>query len=164
MRAVLRLLFLVPIGFVLACFAGAFALIWPFLAVGREALADPVVMFELAVGFTTLAAQIGWTALLPFCVFLVLSEALRLRSVLIHLLAGLAGGAIAAHRGPPTTEMSVQTATIAAGLAFALTYWLVAGNGAGLGRRRPAPRPRPLRADASSPSPSEAPSPSPFKD
>ena len=136
MSTVLRILFLIPMGFVLACFAGALVLLWPFVDVSPATLNNPAQVMDLAVLFTAQAAQVGWTALVPFVVFLTLSEALRLRSILIHLIAGLAGGAIAAHAEPASNDMRIQTATIVAGLAFALTYWIVAGHRAG--RRRPA--------------------------
>ncbi len=139
MSAVLRILFLIPMGFVLACCAGAAALILPFVELPGAAMSNPAQVVDLAFLFTLQAAQVGWTALVPFLVFLVLSEALRLRSILIHLIAGLVGGAIAAHAGTAATDMRVQTATIVAGLAFALTYWIVAGHGAGR-RRRATPR------------------------
>jgi hypothetical protein len=150
---VLRLLFLIPIGFVLACGAAAFALLWPFLDIGWASFTDPLQTIQLAVGFTTMAAGIGWVALVPFLIFLVLSEALRLRSVLIHLLAGLAGGALAAHAGPAVGDMRLQTATIVAGLAFALTYWAVAGHRAGRARRPLPPSPLPSSPNPPSPIP-----------
>ncbi|ALN71662.1 hypothetical protein [Aureimonas sp. AU20] len=144
MSTVLRILFLVPIGFMLACCAAAFALLWPFLDIGWATFTDPLQTIQLAMGFTTMAAGIGWVAFVPFLIFLVLSEALRLRSVLIHLLAGLVGGAVAAHAGPAVGDMRLQTATIVAGLAFALTYWVLAGHRAGR-PRRPSPSPIPVQ-------------------
>ncbi len=155
MSTVLRILFLIPIGFILACCAGAFALLWPFVDLSREALADPARVLDLAILFTAQAAQVGVTALVPFLIFMVLSEALRLRSILINLVAGLAGGALAAHAGAASIDMRVQTATIVAGLAFALTYWVVAGHRAGRTRR--------AATQVAPPSPS-SPSASPAKD
>ena len=136
MRTVFRILFLVPIGFILACYGAAFALLWPFLSLSDQALSDPFVVVELAFGFTAQAAQVGWTALLPFVAFFVVSETFSLRGVLVHLLAGLAGGLAACHLGPAPAELSLQTAQIVAGLSFALIYWIVAGHRAGLWRQR----------------------------
>ena len=157
MSTVLRLLFLIPIGFILACCAGAVALLWPFVDLSPAALADPAEVLDLMILFTAQAAQVGVTALVPFLIFLVLSEALRLRSILIYLVLGLVGGALAAHAGAVSPDMRVQTATIVAGLAFALTYWIVAGHRAG--RARPAPpraSPHPAPPPAPIPAPPQA--------
>ena len=138
MTTVLRFLFVIPIGFVLACFAAAFAMLWPFLELPDGALSDPFLVFELLVFFTAQAAQVGSAALLPWGLFMALSEITGLRSILLHMGAGIAGGFAALRLSPggAPTELSLQTAFVVAGLSFALVYWLVAGRGAGRWRRR----------------------------
>lgn len=132
MIAFLRFLFVIPFGFVLACLAGAFALLWPFLQVGRETLVDPLALFYLALGFTAQAAQVGSAALLPWGVFMVATEILGLSSVVLHAGAGLLGGFAASRLAYDTpAHLSVQTALAVSGLAFALVYWLIAGRSAG---------------------------------
>ena len=143
MRAALRLLFLVPIGFVLATFAAALALLWPFLAIPPGGFADPFVLIELTVGFTAQAVQIGSAAFVPFLLFVALAEILAIRSLLLHLGAGLLAGFVSTRLAPVVPEVSVQTASVTAGLAFALVYWIVAGRTAGRPRRRPVSAPPP---------------------
>jgi len=137
MATVLRFLLLIPTGFVLACAAAAFALLWPFLDWPPGASGDPFLVVQLVVGFTAQAAQVGSTALVPWGLFMGLSESLGWRSLLLHMGAGLVGGfaAMRLQPGGPVTEISLQTAFAVAGLSFALVYWLVAGRGAGRWRR-----------------------------
>lgn len=139
MTQVLRFLFLIPIGFVLACFAASFALLWPFVLLPTDFASDPFVVVELILGFTAQAAQVGTLALVPWGLFMAVTEILGLRSLLIHAGAGLAAGFAATRIGPGASAPSLQTAMIVAGLSFALVYWLIAGRGAGTWRRRPAP-------------------------
>ena len=137
MATVLRFLLLISTGFVLACAAAAFALLWPFLDWPPGAAQDPFLMVQLVLGFTAQAAQVGSTALVPWGLFMGLSESLGWRSLLLHMGAGLVGGfaAMRLQPGGPVTETSLQTAFAVAGLSFALVYWLVAGRGAGRWRR-----------------------------
>ena len=146
MRTTLRLLFLVPVAFVLATFAAAGAMLWPFLAIPPGALGDPFVLFELGVGFTAQAAQIGSAAFVPFALFALLAEILALRSLLAHLLVGAGAGFLSTRLAPVVPELSVQTASVTAGLAFALVYWILAGRTAGRLRHQPVstpPQPHP---------------------
>ncbi|WP_062017603.1 hypothetical protein [Aureimonas sp. AU4] len=135
MRTVFRFLFLIPLGFVAACFAAGFALLWPFLDLPPGSLGDPFVIAQLTVGFMTQCAQVGTAALVPWGLFMVASEIAGWRSLLLHAGLGALGGVVAGRMtaGAPS---SVETALVVAGLAFGLVYWLVAGHGAGLWRRR----------------------------
>lgn len=137
MRAVLRFLFVIPIGFVLACYGAAFALLWPFIEFPAAIGSDPFRMIEMFFVFTAQAAQVGSAALLPWAVFMLLTEILQWRSLLLHAAVGLLAGFATlrlAYEGamPP---MGIQTAIFLAGLAFGLIYWIVAGRSAGLWRR-----------------------------
>lgn len=151
MLTVLRFLFAIPIAFVAACLTGAFAMLWPFVDFPDGTLArDPVYLFQLVVIFLEQAAQIGSVTLLPWALFMVLSEAFGLRSILMHLAAGLCGGIailIVAY-GRTGPHASVQTSIVVASIVFALVYWIVAGRAAGGWRRpgnstKPVPPPRP---------------------
>ena len=113
---------------------------------------------ELFFFWGTVAIGAGFTGgmgLLPLAVLIVLAEAFKVRSLLIHLVAGAAflllgsygTGAITASyeesidRPPPRSHV-VEVAA-AAGIAFGFAYWLIAGRNAGRWRERRQPvRPR----------------------
>ncbi|SHJ02918.1 hypothetical protein [Aureimonas altamirensis] len=141
MRAVLRFLFVIPLGFVFACYGAAFALLWPFIEVPATIGDDPFRMVEMFFVFTAQAAQVGSAALLPWAIFMLVTEIMGWRSLLLHAAIGLASGFVAlrlAYEGamPP---ISIQTAIFLAGLAFGMIYWIIAGRAAGLWRRRASP-------------------------
>jgi hypothetical protein len=150
MIAVLRFLIVIPLGFVLACFAAAFALLWPFIDTTGAATGDPLFWLQAVLGLVAQSAQVGSTALVPWAVFMVLTESLGWRSVLLHMAAGISGGfaVIRTAYDGAQPHASVQTAMIVAGLTFALVYWIVAGRGAGLWRARKA---RPIETVESPP-------------
>ena len=139
MLTVLRFLFVIPIAFVAACLTGAFAMLWPFIDLSDASLTrDPIYLFQLIIVFMEQAAQIGSVTLLPWALFMVLSEAFGLRSILMHVAAGLCGGIailIVAY-GRTGPHASVQTAIVVASIVFALIYWIVAGRAAGRWRQR----------------------------
>lgn len=137
MSTVLRFLFVIPFGFVLACFAAAFALLWPFVDTSGAAAGDLFYWIDAAYGFYVQTAMIGSVALIPWAVFMVATEIFGLNSILIHIAAGLAAGFGYAHLayGRPGPHLSVETALVVAGLVFGLVYWIVAGRRAGRWRR-----------------------------
>ncbi|WP_102960658.1 hypothetical protein [Mangrovicella endophytica] len=137
MRAVFRFLFVIPFGFIAACLAAAFALLSPFLDVGGAGV-DPLFWIETGFGFTVQAGQVGSAALVPWGIFMAVTEVLALRSILLHAGAGALGGIAYAGMayGGAMPQASVRTALVVAGLSFALVYWLVAGRRAGSWRER----------------------------
>ncbi|MCB8839172.1 hypothetical protein [Aurantimonas sp. VKM B-3413] len=138
MGTVLRFLFVIPIGYIAACLTAAFALLWPFIAFTPASLSDPVFLLHAGFVFTAQAVQVGAVAIVPWLVFMVMTEFLALPSVLLHVTAGLIGGVaiLFVAYGSNVPHMSVQTAIIVASISFALVYWIVAGHGAGGWRRR----------------------------
>lgn len=138
MTTLLRFLFVVPFGFVAACFAASFALLSPFLDTDGARTGDPV--FWIGAGFLFLAqaAQVGSAALVPWAVFMAATEILALNSLLLHIAAGgLAGFAYAELAyGATPPPASIMTALVVAGLGFAMVYWIVAGRAAGRWRQR----------------------------
>ena len=142
MKTLLRFLFVIPTGFAAACFAAAFAMLWPFLHIPGSAGSDPVFLIHAGIIFFAQAAQIGSAMLIPWAVFMVLTETFGLSSILLHVTTGFLGGValMFAAYGRNVPHMSVQTAIIVASLTFALVYWIVAGRSAGRWRRR---RPKP---------------------
>ncbi|KQT52692.1 hypothetical protein ASG43_19790 [Aureimonas sp. Leaf454] len=144
MIAFLRFLFVIPFGFVAACGAASFALLWPFVDLSGAKDGDPFFWLQIGLGFAAQAAQVGSTALVPWGAFVLATELLGWRSLIFHALAGLAAGFLTtrfAYAGA-LPHASVQTAMAVAGLAFALVYWIIAGRGAGRWRTAtPARRP-----------------------
>jgi len=91
-----------------------------------------------------------FAAFMPVLIAVVLAEAYRIRSLLVHMVAGAAillfayyGAGLSAPREesidypPPPISRAVEI-VIAAGVAFGLTYWLIAGRNAGRWRERAA--------------------------
>ena len=155
MMTVLRFIFLLPLAFVVSCGTSAFALLWPYFERGAsERLVDPVILFQWAIAFFAQAAQIGSTLLLPWAIFMVVTEVAGLSSLLFHLVAGLVGSValilLAYRDGAPSA--GIQVAIVIAGLVFALTHWLIAGRSAGAWRTR-AGRPRRMETEGAAPPP-----------
>ncbi len=156
MLTVLRFLFVIPIAFVASCLTSAFAMLWPFLDfLGRIQVADPVYLFQLIIVFLEQAGQIGSVTLFPWALFMVLTEALALRSILLHLAAGICGGVaiVILAYGQTGAHASVQTAIVVASIVFALIYWIVAGRAAGSWRqgkgwKKPVPPPLPAATES----------------
>ena len=154
MAALLRFLFVIPFGFVAACAAAAFALLWPFVDLSGAGQNDPFFWLQIAVGFGAQSAQVGSAALVPWGVFMLATEILGLRSLLFHAVAGLVAGFLTTRLayGPDLPHGSVQTALAVAGLAFALVYWIIAGRGAGRWRKARQRRSDPAKTPAPDPS------------
>lgn len=148
MIAVLRFLFVVPIGFVAGCLAASFALLWPFIELPPGWRENGVVLLELFVGFMAQAAQIGSAALVPWALFMGLSEIFRLSSLLVHIGVGaLAGLVLARTWYGDTPPPAIQTAMVVGGIAFFMVYWIVAGRNAGAWRPIPSHSPKPRHED-----------------
>ena len=132
MIAFLRFLFVIPIGFVAGCFAAAFALLWPFLDLGPGTFDNPVITLELFFGFMAQTAQIGSAVLVPWAIFMGLSEIFALSSIVLHIVAGAAGGfALARSWYGESVPSAILTAMVVGGIAFLMVYWVVAGRRAG---------------------------------
>lgn len=143
MSAVLRFLFVIPLGFVAGCLAAAFALLWPFLDLAPGWWNDPFILFELFLGLVAQAGQIGAAALIPWAIFMVVTESLRWSSFLLHMATGaIAGLALAQVWYGGDAPAAIRTAMVVGGLAFFMVYWIVAGRSAGHWRRPPPSAPR----------------------
>jgi hypothetical protein len=95
-------------------------------------------------GLTFVASGMTWFAgFLPLAIGVVLAEAFKLRSLLIYVTTGAAMFALGAvgagvvnlyeesiDRPPPVVPHGAELAA-AAGIAFGLVYWLLAGRNAG---------------------------------
>lgn len=138
MTVLLRFLFVIPTAFVLACLTAGFALLWPFMDTSGARGGDPVFWIKAVFGVLAQSAQVGSTALVPWALFMVLTESLGWRSLILSTAAGLAGGygVMRSAYGATLPAPNVQTAMVVAGLAFALVYWILAGRSAGRWHRR----------------------------
>lgn len=100
-------------------------------------------------GIALFASGVTWfTGFLPIVIAIVVAEAARLRSLLIYAAAGAALFALGAlgagfvnpyeesiDRAPSVVPHGIELAA-AAGIAFGLVYWLIAGRRAGAWRDR----------------------------
>ncbi|MEF2071546.1 hypothetical protein [Consotaella aegiceratis] len=147
MTTVLRFLFVVLLGFVAACLAAAFALLWPFFNADAAAGAGPIFWIEAGATFFAQTMMVGSTAFIPWAIFMVATELLGVRSLLLHAAAGALGAfAFARLSYGDMPAASVTMALVVAGLVFAMVYWLVAGRAAGRWRAE-----QPDTADRSEP-------------
>jgi hypothetical protein len=90
------------------------------------------------------SAFTGAVGLLPLAILIIIGESLKIRSLLVHALAGAAMLTLGYYSSglahptyeesidepPPTVSREVQLA-VAAGAVFGFVYWLIAGRNAG---------------------------------
>lgn len=137
MRAIGRI-FAALIGFILAVIAAALFML--FASVGFEP-ANPADSFwfwgNFGVGAAMTASYLGAMALAPWAVVVVITEAFRLRSVLIYLVAGgvlgvLPALGIAPMMHPLNGDPRLIAILVATGFVGGFVYWLTAGRMAGV--------------------------------
>lgn len=137
-----RLLFLAPLGFILACIAAATTMALSLF--GFESDAEFLIPFFATVTVTTLWT--GAIAILPAVIAIALAEAFAWRSVLYYFLAGGLIALIADQAsdlviapGFPGRRLVIM---LAAGFVGGFVYWAIAGQRAGdWGSRGTSPRP-----------------------
>ena len=132
MSALLRILVVIPLGYVLACLAAGLVIALSIYGFVDE---PSPVMQGMAVAFGFVAATCaGAFAAVPMLVAIVLAEAFRWRSFFFWApfggVLGLVGKALA-ERGETVQTPGVVALYIAAGLVGGATYWLIAGRGSG---------------------------------
>jgi hypothetical protein len=133
MRAVLRLFFVIPVAFVLACIAAGLVFVVAVIGIGPDAayLVDrlPETLL-LAAGVSAVAGGFG---AVPALVAVVIAEIFGWRSLILYLVAGLLAGLTAAAAATPAPDAEVGPQVfLAAGAVGAFVYWLLAGRNAGL--------------------------------
>lgn len=145
MTAILRILFLLPIGFLAACLvAGAVIVLalaggpdgWQaFRAEFLPGERDGLFMFAGGIAGLIVAAFIA----VPSFIVILLAELFGWRSVFFYLVAGavigLSGSILPVEELLPEADVDM-TMLAAAGLAGGFVYWLIAGRSAGY-RGRP---------------------------
>jgi hypothetical protein len=138
--AIISRLFVVMIGYVLACIAASIVLTVGTLAPNWDQMVPegmPTVAIWAVVGLG--AAIIGATALLPTLLLIALTEGFAWRSIVLY---GALGGVLALAltygidfagyiRGPDSMLAREREVLAASGIAGGLVYWLFAGRKAG---------------------------------
>jgi hypothetical protein len=136
LRAVLRILFVVPFAYVAACLAaGAFIVLVVFAAEGDAvALAPESDMVELVFVILAAAVAVATFSIVPALLFILVAEILAWRSVFAYLAAGLLLGLAAlVLMVPPGRAMDDAPLFLSAGAVAATVYWFFAGRSAGFG-------------------------------
>ncbi len=137
----LRLLFLVPLGYIAAVLAATFTILagWYGHQAG-EVSGDPFATGFLIGEGVLVMVRVGALAFVPAVGVIVLTELLRWRSVFLYLAVGGAMGLLADRFG--TLGETNALLLPAAGFVGALAYWLIAGRFAGVERAaEPPPSP-----------------------
>jgi hypothetical protein len=132
----LRLLFLVPLGYIVAVLAAAFTILAGWYGHQTTAIFADVEQTGALLGVAIwLVLEVGALAAIPAFVVVVLAEVLGWRSVFLYLavggVLGLLGGQL---RGAIWDAPGDQLLLVAAGFVSGFAYWLIAGRLAGLGR------------------------------
>ena len=153
MAALLRLLFLAPLGFIAAVVAAVATIL-----VGSYGQEPGILTNMAATGFAigvafVLMMHIGAVAFIPVFIVIVLAEMFRWRSVFLYLAVGGAIGLV------PSAVSNVVGVTpdgqhllLAAGFVGGFVYWLVAGRLAGFQRAPEPPDPPVVSPPAGPPS------------
>ena len=140
MTDLLRLLFLVPLGFIAAVLAAALTILAGWF--GHQT-GDIFTDFE-ATGFVIgtgvlVVLQIGALAVIPAVVVIVLAEVFTWRSVFFYIAIGGGLGLLASQFNGMLQETNDSPILLpAAGFVGGLAYWLIAGRLAGVAPRPPA--------------------------
>jgi len=139
--AIISRVFVVMIGYVLACIAASIVLTVGTLTPNWDQMVPegmPTAAIWVVVGLG--AAIIGATALLPALLLIALTEGFAWRSIVLY---GVLGGVLALAltygidfagyvRGPDSMLAHEREVLAASGIAGGLVYWLFAGRKAGL--------------------------------
>ena len=144
MADLLRLLFLVPLGFIGAVIAATLTIVagWYGHQAGDVVANAEATGFVLTVAFLVMV-RVGALAVLPAVLAIALAEMFRWRSLFFYLAVGGALGLLV------DTLHGIQWATVddrlllpAAGFVGGLAYWLIAGRLAGGSISEPPPADR----------------------
>lgn len=139
MSILLRLMFLVPIAYIVALYIAAVAMSLAMFDFVVDADTAPLIIgLSLALTFYG-----GMISFFPALAFIILAEAFRWRSILAYLAAGGIIGLIAAETtmvfdGLAFAE-NLRLICIASGFVGGAVYWLIAGKLAGLSSAGSAP-------------------------
>jgi hypothetical protein len=136
LRALLRVLFVIPFSFVASTLAaGGFIVVVVFATEG-DTVVLPAASGYAQIGLMTLAAAVAVAtfSFVPVLLFLLFAEVFAWRSVIVYLLAGLVVGLAAlALIVPPSRAIDDAPIFLSAGAVAGGIYWFLAGRNAGLG-------------------------------
>jgi hypothetical protein len=163
--ALIGRLFVILLGFLVACMVAATVVMFAFLALDQNdfarVAADPAAI-QVVIGLSSVVLS-GY-ALLPFILGVAIAESFRLRSMLFCALAGAALALILTFVSDFGTNVSHVFARdreimAGAGILAGLVYWAIAGRNAGAWREPPRPLrpPPPLPSHTPQPSPPQSP-------
>ena len=136
MGMLLRILVLIPLGYIAACLAAGFFVLIAVIGIGADGSYLTTYPGETLLLAAALAAWAGAFACVPAALTILLAEAFGWRSVLFYVAFGGAigiGFALAFHA--PDTALPPGGGPqlyLAAGIIGGAVYWLVAGRRAGL--------------------------------
>ena len=144
MADLLRLLFLVPLGYVAAVLAAALTILAGWYGYQAGAIFSDVVTIGAVTGIALVVVlQVGALAVVPAVIAIVLAELFGWRSVMFYLAVGGALGLSADRLNVMLWQSDDNTLLLpAAGFVGGFAYWLIAGRLAGLagaGETRPPP-------------------------
>ena len=134
MRAVWRILLVIPAAFIAACIAAA-------LVITVSAGVDPnpgeaagAFAAKLVVVALIASMFVGAVAFIPALIVIVMAEAFAWRSPILHLLVGAGIGWVAflADIGGPSAASADLAVGGGSGAVAGFVYWLIAGRSAGL--------------------------------
>lgn len=140
MRSFLRLLFLVPIGFIAACIAAAAFFVFASIGTGPDGAYLDRYLIDTLVLVAGVSATIGWLATIPALIAIGIAEIFGFRSIFYYLAAGAVIGVgvqLAASGPDPTITSGDATLFLATGCVAGFVYWAIAGWGAGNHLRNP---------------------------
>ncbi len=143
MADLLRLLFLVPLGFIAAVLAAALTVLGGWYGHEIGGILGDIEQTGYLIGLAVwLVLEVGALAVVPAVIIIVLAELFRWRSVFFYLAVGGALGLLASQlNGMLWDTPNDQRLLVAAGFVGGLAYWLVAGRLAGLRRASKPPAP-----------------------
>ena len=137
MSTVLRLLIVVPIGFVLAIVAAGFTVAVGIFGVNPSSDAGGWIVLFAA----WIAAYAGAFAFMPWLIAVVFAEGFGLRSVWYWFAVGagigVGGYALTDYFGKTPTDGADVAIHLAAGFVGGFVYWLIAGRSSGEGFVKP---------------------------
>ena len=144
MADLLRILFLVPTGFIVAVLAATLTILAGWYGHEPGVLTDLAATgYVIGVGVWVLL-QVGALSVLPTVLVIVLAEMFAWRSVIFYLAVGGGLGLAADRLDVMLWEADGNTLLLpAAGFVGGFAYWLIAGRLAGIARPRSRPRPQP---------------------
>ncbi len=146
MRALMRILIIIPAAYILSSLAAGYLIYAAWQSSGRLAPINPTVdSFELALGGFLMAMMFATIALPASTIAIIVGEMMRLRGFVPYVLVGLAHGMVLAWMAADEFRFNNYSdhffdqlpagaeTYLAGGASWGLAYWVLAGRLAGYG-------------------------------